>query len=84
MTSYPEHWEADVVLADARGVLLRGGRLADAVPEVVELDLNPVVVGPRGVAVVDAKINVAPWTPASRACCAPSAVRRALPAARGC
>jgi acyl-CoA synthetase (NDP forming) len=48
--------------ADVRAlqdVLLRLGALADAHPEVVELDCNPVVVGPRGACVVDARVRVA-------------------------
>jgi hypothetical protein len=35
------------------------GRLAVDVPEVAELDLNPVLVGPEGCAVVDVKIRLA-------------------------
>lgn len=35
------------------------GRLATDVPEVAELDLNPVLVGPSGCAVVDAKLRLA-------------------------
>ncbi|GAB6987689.1 bifunctional GNAT family N-acetyltransferase/acetate--CoA ligase family protein [Nocardioides pyridinolyticus] len=38
------------------------GRLAEDVPEVSELDLNPVLVGPHGCAVVDAKVRVGPIT----------------------
>ena len=40
------------------------GRLADELPEVAELDLNPVVVGADGCVVVDARIRVAPVAPA--------------------
>jgi acyl-CoA synthetase (NDP forming)/GNAT superfamily N-acetyltransferase len=36
------------------------GRLAGDLPEVAELDLNPVLVGPDGCAVVDVKIRLAP------------------------
>ena len=39
------------------------GRLADELPEVAELDLNPVVVGADGCVVVDARIRVAPVAP---------------------
>ena len=39
-------------------ILLRLGALADAHPEVAELDCNPVVVGPHGATVVDARIRV--------------------------
>lgn len=40
-------------------LLLRLGRLAEDRPEVAELDLNPVVAGPRGVVAVDAKLRLA-------------------------
>jgi len=45
-----------------REVLLRVSRLADEVPEIVELDLNPVIVLPegRGCRIVDARIKVGP------------------------
>ncbi|WP_406032120.1 bifunctional GNAT family N-acetyltransferase/acetate--CoA ligase family protein [Nocardioides sp. NBC_00163] len=36
------------------------GRLADDVPEVAEIDLNPVIVHERGVSVVDAKVRLRP------------------------
>ena len=39
------------------------GRLADELPEVAELDLNPVAVGADGCVVVDARIRVAPVAP---------------------
>ena len=35
------------------------GCLAEAVPEIAELDLNPVLVGPHGCSVVDAKVRLA-------------------------
>ncbi len=41
-------------------VLQRVGRLAAAVPQVAELDLNPVVASAVGVEVVDARVRVAP------------------------
>jgi acetyl coenzyme A synthetase (ADP forming)-like protein len=44
-------------------LLLRVGRLASEVPEIAEMDLNPVIVSPGGVAVVDAKIRLAPYAP---------------------
>jgi acyl-CoA synthetase (NDP forming) len=40
--------------------VVRIGRLADELPEVAELDLNPLVVGADGCVVVDARIRVAP------------------------
>jgi acetyl coenzyme A synthetase (ADP forming)-like protein len=44
-------------------LLLRVGRLASEVPEIAELDLNPVIVSPGGVAVVDTKLRLAPYAP---------------------
>ena len=38
-------------------------RLADDLPEVTELDLNPVMARPDGVFVVDARIKVRPFQP---------------------
>jgi acyl-CoA synthetase (NDP forming)/GNAT superfamily N-acetyltransferase len=46
-----------------RELLLRVSRLADDLPEVTELDLNPVMVKPHGVFAVDARIKVAPCLP---------------------
>ena len=40
--------------------VVRVGRLAEQLPEVAELDLNPLVVGADGCVVVDARIRVAP------------------------
>jgi acyl-CoA synthetase (NDP forming)/GNAT superfamily N-acetyltransferase len=51
---------------DAAGladVLLRVSRLADDVPELAELDLNPVIARPDGVWVVDVRARLAPATP---------------------
>ena len=39
-------------------LLARIGRLAEDLPEVAELDLNPVLAGPDGVVVVDAKLRL--------------------------
>jgi acyl-CoA synthetase (NDP forming) len=41
-------------------VLQRVARLAGAVPEVAELDVNPLLVGPDGVLAVDARLLVRP------------------------
>jgi acyl-CoA synthetase (NDP forming) len=41
-----------------RDTLLRVSRLADDLPQVAELDLNPVIVGADGVIAVDARIRV--------------------------
>ena len=47
---------ADV--AALRGALLRISQLADDLPQVAELDLNPVIARPNGVIAVDARIRV--------------------------
>jgi acetate---CoA ligase (ADP-forming) len=55
--------------ADVRSVtdlLLRVSRLVDDVPELVELDLNPVIAGPDGCVAVDARVRVAPQQAARR------------------
>jgi acyl-CoA synthetase (NDP forming) len=53
-----ERARADVdALAD---IAVRVGALADAHPAIAELDLNPVMAGPGGAAVVDARVRVAP------------------------
>jgi acyl-CoA synthetase (NDP forming) len=44
-------------------LLLRVGRLADEIPEVSEMDLNPVIVSATGVVAVDVKIRLAPAPP---------------------
>ena len=41
-------------------VLLRVGRLADELPEVAEMDLNPVIANEQGVVTVDVKVRVVP------------------------
>jgi acyl-CoA synthetase (NDP forming) len=41
-----------------RDTLLRVSRLADDLPQVAELDLNPVIARPDGVIAVDARIHV--------------------------
>jgi acyl-CoA synthetase (NDP forming) len=50
-----------VDLAAVRDLVLRTSRLADDLPEVTELDLNPVIARPDGVFVVDARIRVTPY-----------------------
>jgi acyl-CoA synthetase (NDP forming) len=45
-------------LGGLRDILLRVSRLADDLPEVSELDLNPVIARPDGVTAVDARIRV--------------------------
>ena len=44
-------------------LLLRVGRLADDLPEVAELELSPVIAGPDGVTVVNARVRVSPYQP---------------------
>jgi acyl-CoA synthetase (NDP forming) len=50
-------------LAALRDVLTRVSRLADDLPEVTELDLNPVIARPDGVIAVDARVKVTPQAP---------------------
>ncbi len=50
-------------LAALRDVLLRVSRLTDDLPEVTELDLNPVVVGAGRAIASEARIRVAPQVP---------------------
>jgi acetyl coenzyme A synthetase (ADP forming)-like protein len=49
-----------VDVAALEDLLLRVGRLADELPEVAEMDLNPVIANEHGVIAVDVKIRVAP------------------------
>ena len=51
-----------VALAD---LLHRLSRLAVELPEVAELDLNPVLAGPEGCIAVDMRIRIAPHSPSS-------------------
>ncbi len=44
-----------------RDLLLRVSRLADDLPEVTELDLNPVIARPDGAFVVDARVKATPY-----------------------
>jgi len=50
-------------LTALRDVLLRVSRLTEDLPEITELDLNPVIARPDGAVVVDARIRVAPQLP---------------------
>jgi hypothetical protein len=50
-------------LAALRDVLLRVSRLTEDLPEITELDLNPVIARPDGVVAVAARIRVAPQVP---------------------
>jgi len=52
-----------VDIAALADVLLRVSRLADDLPDVAELDLNPVIATPDGARAVDARIRVSPAQP---------------------
>ena len=54
---------AAVDTAGLAEILLRVSRLADDLPEVAELDLNPVIARPEDVQVVDARVRVTPAAP---------------------
>jgi acyl-CoA synthetase (NDP forming) len=60
LEGYRGHAPAD--LQSLRELLLRVSRLADEIPEIAELDLNPVIALPpgHGCRIVDARIRVAP------------------------
>ncbi|MBP2328790.1 acyl-CoA synthetase (NDP forming)/GNAT superfamily N-acetyltransferase [Kibdelosporangium banguiense] len=58
--SAPKLFTSDVDKSAVRDVLLRVARLAELLPEVAELDINPLVVGQRGGIVVDARVRVMP------------------------
>jgi acyl-CoA synthetase (NDP forming)/GNAT superfamily N-acetyltransferase len=51
-------------LAALQDILLRISRLADDLPQVAELDLNPVIARPDGAHVVDTRVRVLPAQPA--------------------
>jgi acetyl coenzyme A synthetase (ADP forming)-like protein len=63
-----------VAVDKLEGLLLRIGLLAEHVPEVAELDCNPVIVSPDGAIVVDLKVHLAPHEPD-----APEGLRRLRP-----
>jgi len=63
---------APVDLEALSGVLSRVARLAEDLPEVVELSLNPVVASPGGVVALDARVRVATTFPE------PPLLRRAM------
>jgi acyl-CoA synthetase (NDP forming)/GNAT superfamily N-acetyltransferase len=50
--------------AAVEDVLLRVGRLAETLPEIAELELNPLVVHDKGCVVVDTRVRVLPRQPA--------------------
>jgi acyl-CoA synthetase (NDP forming) len=50
-------------LEGLRDLLLRVSRLADDLPEITDLDLNPVIAGPDRVLAVDARVKAMPYRP---------------------
>jgi len=48
-------------VAAVEDVLLRVARLADEVPQVAEMDLNPLIASPGGAVAVDVRIRLRPW-----------------------
>jgi acyl-CoA synthetase (NDP forming) len=54
------HGEGAVDLAGLHDTILRLSTLADDLPEIAELDLNPIIARPDGVIAVDARIRVTP------------------------
>lgn len=60
---------------DVKGLenqIVRLGHLMDDLPEIAEIDLNPVIVTPTGATAVDARVQLAPAT------ARPSLLRRRL------
>jgi acyl-CoA synthetase (NDP forming) len=51
-------------LSALQDILLRLSRLADDLPQVAELDLDPVIARPDGAHVVDARVRILPARPA--------------------
>ena len=73
-----------VDLGALEDVVVRIGALAAAHPEIVELDLNPVIASPTGAVVVDARVRVAAPGPPSavsgdRPLSSPATARRVRP-----
>jgi acyl-CoA synthetase (NDP forming) len=52
-----------VDVAALEELLLRVARLAEDVPEIAAVDLNPVIVSPGGVSIVDVRLRLVPFTP---------------------
>jgi hypothetical protein len=50
----------EVDVAALEDVVIRVGVLADALPEVAEMDCNPVIVSPQGATAVDVRVRLAP------------------------
>jgi hypothetical protein len=49
--------------APLESLLIRLGQLVDAVPEIVEVDLNPIIATPSGLHVVDLRVRAVPYLP---------------------
>jgi hypothetical protein len=49
--------------APLEALLVRLGQLADVLPEVVEIDLNPIIATPTGLHVVDLRVRAMPYVP---------------------
>jgi acyl-CoA synthetase (NDP forming) len=60
---YGHRGETPCDVAAVADLLHRVSRLADDVPQIAELDLNPAIATPGGVTVVDARIRVVPRRP---------------------
>jgi acyl-CoA synthetase (NDP forming) len=58
-----QHGSESVDVGALRDLLLRVSRLADDLPEVTELDLNPVITRADGVFVTGARIRATPYQP---------------------
>lgn len=52
-----------VDVAALEDAILRVAVLAEDLPQIVELDCNPIIVHPDGATVVDARVRVAPVVP---------------------
>ncbi len=48
-------------VAAVEDVVLRIARLADEMPQLAEMDLNPLIATPHGAIVVDARMRIVPW-----------------------
>jgi acetyl coenzyme A synthetase (ADP forming)-like protein len=48
-------------VAALEDALLRVARLAEDVPQLTEMDLNPLIASPEGVAAVDVRVRLGPW-----------------------
>jgi acetyl coenzyme A synthetase (ADP forming)-like protein len=55
----------EVDVAALEDVVIRVGQLADALPEVAEMDCNPVIVSPQGATAVDVRVRLAPPQPSA-------------------